>query len=538
MNGRPPAGAASDAMVCLAFAAVPLAVWPQLPDPYTTAKWYALHVLAAAWLVVEVWACGSRGWPRFVRENPAAVAALSALAAWSALRGGLAWGRSPATDRVACAVLVLCAAWHFARNGGRTGAVVAGTSTALLATIGLGLAQAAGVPLPPVLAAREGPAALFGNVNMAAQFVGLALVLVVPAMDARGGASRVAAFVLAASGAAYLYLLATRSVLLALAAAAAALAWSGRRRLYVAGVAAAAVVLALVWLDPGARLDPALVAQKAQSTRLRLALWEDTLTLVRHRPLGVGAGNFEHAILPFQAAGRLEPREDVAFRSPHDEYLRYLAEDGAPFVAVAAVAGALLVLRWRRAAPPPALRALVVGWGAFLAVESLFQFPLALATGALAMSATVGAAMAAGREDEPAGPRATWRLGATAVAVLLTVSSLRSARSEQLPAARPNDVAALARACALDPRNLPACVTAAWLDATSGRTEAARSRLQGMLAHAPSYPPAVKLLGEIELAGGERAAGCARLLAYDALYRGRSAAHARVVESCAPGTVR
>ena len=525
----------ADVLVFAAFAAVPLGTSAAFLDRYTTVKWYLLHLLAAAWLLAELWACGSRGWPRFVRDRWPAVAALAALAAWSTLRGGLAWGLSPAADRLACAALALCAAWYFARNGGRTAAVVAGTTVALAATMAVGFLQAAGVALPAPLAAREGPAALFGNVNMAAQFVGLALVLVIAVPGGRAWTAL--RIVLAAGGAFYLYLLSARSVLVALAAAAAALGWSTRRRVYVAAVAAAAVLLALAWLRPGGGFDPMVAAQKAQSTRLRLALWADTLTLVRDHPLGVGAGNFEHAFVPYQAAGRLEPQEEVVFRSPHDEYLRYLAEDGALFLAVALVLAVMLSRGWRRAAPPPELRALVVGWSAFLAVEAVFQFPLALAFGALATAITIGAAVAAsGNADGPVdvdGRGAIGRSAGTIVALAIVAASLRIATSERLYVAHSQDRDALGRACALDPRNLPACVTAAWREAIEGDRDAARSRLAGVLAHAPAYPPAIKLLGDIALAEGNAAEACRRLSEYDALFRGRSASHAQAAQACA-----
>ena len=532
---------AADAVLFLAFLAVPLAFSPAFADPYTTAKWYVVHAVAAAWLVLEACALGSRGWPGFVRRHPWPIAALALLGAWSVARGGILWGQALAADRAACAALALCAAWHFARNGGRTGAVVAGTGVAAAATISLGLAQASGVLLPHALAAREGPAALFGNVNMAAQYVGLALVLVLPVTVAGRARPAWNAFrvALGVAGAVYLYVLASRSVLLALAAAGIALAGLTRRRLFAGAAVAAAALLAVVWIGPARGLDPEAAARKASSVRLRLALWSDSLGLVRDHPLGVGAGDFEHAFLPYQAAGRLEPQESLVYRSPHQEYLRYLAEDGVPFVAVAALLLAMLARDWRRAPPIPApLSALVAGWGAFLAVESLFQFPLALAFGGMAAAVTVGAALAAVDGAPPGdGLRLPWVAGALAAAALILAASARVAASERVLVAAPDDGAALARACALDPRNLLACVTAAWVEEREGDRPRARARLAAVLDRAPSYPPALKLLGEIALAAGDHAEACRRLSQYDALFRGKSRAHGAAVRACAEGTL-
>ncbi len=89
------------------------------------------------------------------------------------------------------------------------------------------------------------------------------------------------------------------------------------------------------------------------------------------------------------------------------------------------------------------------------------------------------------------------------------------------------------RACALDPRNLPACVTAAWLELREGDAPAAKDRLAAVLAGAPHYPPALKLLGEIAAMEGDHAEACRRLGAYDALFRGRSSVHASATQACA-----
>lgn len=530
-----------DGLVAAAMVAVPLASSSAFADQYTTVKWYLVHVLAAAWLLVEVWVCRSAGWPAFVRERPFAVAAFAVLAAWSGLRGGPERALAPLADRVACAALALCASWSFARNGGRTFAIAAGLSMSAAITIAVGLAQASGHSLPAALTAAEGPAALFGNVNMAAQFLGLALLLVLSTPAERDGPRRVAWNVvrvaLAVSGAVYLYVLSSRSVLLALAVAAVCVAWGTRRRLLaLAGGAAAVAILVLVWMQPWARLDPALAARKASSIELRLALWADTLGMIRDHPLGVGTGNFEHAFLPYQARGRLPPQEALVFRGPHNEYLRLLAEDGVLFCAVAAALAALLAARWRRSpAGSPGLRTLVVAWGSFLAVEAAFQFPLALAFGALAASMTVGAALAGVETGPPAArtSRGPWIAGGTLVSIALLAASLRVARSEYLYVNAADDVAAQRRACALDPRNLPACVTAAWLEVREGDAPGAKARLAAVLAGAPHYPPALKLLGEIAALEGDHAEACRRLTEYDALFRGRSSVHASAEQACA-----
>ena len=530
----------ADGVVAALMVAVPLAASSAFADQYTTVKWYLVHVLAAAWLLVEVWVCHSAGWPAFVRDRRFAVLAFAALAAWSALRGGPERALAPLVDRGACVVLALCSSWYFARNGGRTFAMAAGLSISAGITVVVGLAQAGGRSLPAALTASEGPAALFGNVNMAAQFVGLALLLVLSTPADRDGSRAVAwnavRVALGVSGAVYLYLLSSRSVLLALAAAAVCVAWRSQKRFLemAAGVSAVAL-LVLVWGQPWARLDPALAERKASSIAARLSVWADTVSMIRDHPLGVGTASFEDAFLPYQARGRMQPQESLVFRGPHNEYLRFLAEDGALFCAAAAVLAALLAARWRRSpARSPGLRTLVVAWGSFLAVESAFQFPLALAFGALAASITVGATLAAVEAGSPArASRLAWVAGGTLASVMLLAVSLRVATSEYLYVKAPDDVRCQRRACALDPGNRPACVTAAWLEVREGDAPGAKARLAAVLAGAPHYPPALKLLGEIAAMEGDPAEACRRLRAYDALFRGRSSVHASANLACA-----
>lgn len=532
---------AADTLVVAALIAVPLATSSAFVDQYTTVKWYLLHGIAAAWLLVEIWLCGSRGWPSLVRERPSVFVALAVVAAWSGLRSGPERALAPMVDRVASVVLCLCASWWFARNRGRTMAMAAALAASAAATIALGLLQAGGFAVPASLAATEGPAALFGNVNMAAQFVGLALLVVsATPLAAPGRAARVAwnavRVLVGLAGAIYLYGLSTRSVVLAVAVAAAALAWGTRRRfLPLLAAVTAGSVLALIWRQPWARLDPEVTLRKASSIEVRLAVWRNTLSMVRDHPLGVGTANFEHVFPPYHARGPLPPWEALVFRGPHNEYLRYLAEDGPLFCAIAIVIVAMLVARWRHAPDAASLRIVVVGWGAFLAVESLFQFPLALAFGALAAAMVLGAMLAVPGVGSPPAPSRgwPWRAGGTLAAIALVAASARVARSESLHVKRPDDLSAQRRACALDRRNLPACVTAAWLEVRAGDMAAARRDLSSVLAATPHYAPALKLKGEIEALEGNDAEACRLLGAYDALYRGESSVRESAAEACA-----
>ena len=290
---------------------------------------------------------------------------------------------------------------------------------------------------------------------------------------------------------------------------------------------------------------------KRASAEWRLAVWSDTLGLIRDHPAGVGAGNFEQAFIPYALAGRSKPGEATVFRSPHNEYLRLVAEEG---IAGALLLLALLVVLARELHRSPAIArwrsepgVLIASSGAFLVVEAFFQFPFELAFPSLLSAVLLGLALAC--TEAPTDPASTslsepsrpgLRRAGDAASMLLAlgigVGLVRVVVAERLEASSGRDAVALERACALDPRRLEACVEAAWLRSRAGEHVAARQALNAVLRRSPYYFPAIKLLGEDLLSGGERAAGCRHLRRYDEMFGGRSSAHERVRESCSPET--
>jgi O-antigen ligase len=541
---------AAEACALGLFACVPLAAFPGLAEAFTPAKWAVLAALAAAWLLVELWLCGSRGWPAFVRERWPAVLLAGGLVASSSLRSGVAWGLPALADRLTFLSLTLAAFWTFRRNGGSTRSIVLGAGVAAGLVAAWGLAQALGLDPLPHLAGGDPLSASFGNVNLAAQFLGLA-VLLLRAGD--GGSGRglfvrqaivVAAFVL-------LYFLACRSVFLGLAAGLAVLVANGR--VGAASVAkrfavAALLVLALLLFGPPDLRHPLkarVLAEKGWSTEMRLEVWSGTSSLIRDHPLGVGSSSFGDAFIPYQLGVRTIPGETLLFRTPHNEVLRVLAEEGLVFGAVAAFLLASLVRRlWagRRSGEGSEGRALLGAGGAFLAVEALFQFPFGTPFGCLAAAVLLGLALAA---LEPLPPAATagdgrrdrwpWRIGGTLVAATVLVVGARVAASELLFARRGGDAAALERACGLNPRHLPACVTAAWRRANAGERREAERLLHETLARSPYYHPAIRVRADLAFATGDRETGCFYLWIYDQLFRGRTAAHVEVERRCGRG---
>jgi hypothetical protein len=543
---------AANAIVFLVFAAIPLVASTAFWDQFASVKWYVLQALALAWFLVELLFCGSRGWPSALRRAWLPCLALFALPLPGAMRLGLDWAAPPLAERLTLAGLALTAFWYFRRNGRDLGSVRAGLFVGTASTCLWGIAQALGVEPWPALTAGDQRSALFGNVNMAAEFLGFAalalLVIDAPPLARRAKLVREAVLAYAF---AELFFLASRSAFLALGVALAALMALGRltpRRLaslLLAAWTAAAVTLWVAGLVAGpstARVEHLLRADVQQHKRdgasLRFAAWDSTIALIRDHPLGLGLGNFPDMFIPYQHEGSPRPSETLYFRSPHNEALRLVADGGvfALPLALALVAGLGLGL-WRspvvaRGRSEPG--ALLVAGLAFYLVEAAFQFPLDVAMGALAIAVLLGLAAACLEPDEPSPAvprgepmlvRTAWIVSGLVLASLVGLAAFRVARSEWLFVNASSDLGAQEEACRQNPRNLPACVTAAWLEGRAEEPKVAQATLTRVLERSPYYFPAIKLLGEQALVRGERESGCRYLWIYDELFRRQSSVH-------------
>ncbi len=514
-----------------------------------------------AWFLVELLLCGSRGWPWALRRAWLPSLALFVLPLPGALRLGLDWAAPPLAERFTAAGLSLSAFWYFRRNGRDLGAVRSGLLVATSLTCVWGMAQAIGVQPWPAFTAGDQRSALFGNVNMAAEFLGLAalalLVIDAPPLAPR---RRLARETVLAYAFALLFFLASRSAFLGLGVACVALLAVGRltlRRLASLLLAAAfggAIVLwvgARVAAPGGTGVEHLLLGEvqqhKRDSSSLRFAAWDSTMALIRDHPLGLGLGNFPDAFIPYQLEGAPRPSEALYFRSPHNEALRLVADGGVFALLLALALGAALGRAlWRS---PVVARgrteagALLIAGLAFYLVEACFQFPLDVAMGALAIATLLGLAAACLEPEAPETPptrrgarliRAAWVASGLLGASLVGVAAWRVARSEWLYVKAPKELGAQTEACRRNPRNLPACVTAAWLQGRSGEHARARATLTRVLDRSPYYFPAIKLLGEQALARGERESGCRYLWIYDELFRRQSSVHHLLGHYCEP----
>ncbi len=168
----------------------------------------------------------------------------------------------------------------------------------------------------------------------------------------------------------------------------------GGRRAGVLAAAALAAALLAAWLGP----EPVMSRFRSASADAggRLALWQESIALVRARPLlGAGWGAFPLLYTQVQAT-----ELDLAVDHAHNDYLELATEFGIPgaMLLVALALGLMLraVRHARRGRPSPLVyQAMGAAGGiAALGVHSLADFNLRLPANALVFATLLGIAYA------------------------------------------------------------------------------------------------------------------------------------------------
>jgi O-antigen ligase len=520
----------------------PLAFGRGLYDPSELVQ--RAFVGCGALLLVTLWLLGRdavRIVPRRSLDAP-----VLALVAWSA--ASLLWSANryqafTSCSRWAAAGLVYLLVSRRMTEPAAVRLVLLGPAAAAGAASALGLAQALldFAWVPQVVA----PAATFANKNLAAQFVVIALpVAAALFVSARSRIADWSLAVVLALGGAYLVHATTRSAWLAAAMAAgscllAATPHAGpllrRLRGGAKPLAAASGLLLMLSLSTGRESPPApvpggavaaseaMASRGAESVRIRLLVWRDTLVMIGRAPwLGVGAGN--HGVKYALFAAPDDPLDARLLpEAVHNDYLQLAAELGIVGI------GLLLWLARRTlhalraaaaSAAPDDRRILALGIFASLvalATEACFSFPLQRAIPPLLAGAWLGVLAsweprAAARSAELA---AGWRkaagllAGAATVAALAFCGRLLGADAhvyDMVRAERQRDWPAVVRhaeaAVSKDPFRTAPLFGKATAELRLGDPGAAAASLERLLRSEPHYVNAIGNLGAAYLALG------------------------------------
>jgi O-antigen ligase len=449
------------------------------------------------------------------------------------------------------------------------------TLTIAAATVSLiGLLQHVG-RLPLAIPIISVPGSTFGNRNLAAEVIALALPFgLAAAAGAERRDGRIAMFVALLLELVYLAVTRARGAWAGAACGLVVTLWLSRatwsRR--SAGIALGTVLVAVAAAVVPGHFNPRDAGDAkrysglvevleggldARSTALktRLGLWRRTLTMIGERPLlGVGPGNWPR-IFPrlaeprASADGVLSP--SLAPRQAHEDYLERAAETGIPGLLALAFLGAAIVLAVRarlksRPEEVPVTAAAAGSWAA-LSVLCLASFPFEM-PGTLALS---GIALGLLARDTVPGVRAK---GAAAVGCLQIAAGLallavvlvrserslrgsywlgvaaRVARRDRGPEGAAEALESLQSSLEAAPNDFRAQLITAQTYARLGRSEESTRAAQAALALEPYSPNAYVALAVGALDGGDPAAAekyatAALYLLHDEPY----ALHARII---------
>ena len=381
-------------LIALIFFALPLMVSPWFNDMYTVVKWKAVRIFSLLALVQLLFAGKKLTLPSLGRPFAYTLIAIFALWGWEHYFHRIPLMSHVTVDRFGFLVLTL----FFYRTFSERPEVLRTVGHALMASMGIFIIAAfATKTIVPedfmTMATRKKFEFTFGNQNMAAVFFGVTFLCALRQI-----------YLSAAGRAKYLYgalsfiflvmLLKTgcRSVTMGVMAGAGYYAlmrssFKHRRTLMATLIA---VVLGALAISPSLR-------QKTFNHRAEMI--QSAVHMAKDYPLGIGRNKFNFYHLLYQSEDDVSPRaEHIVQTSPHTEPLKYLVEEGVPFVGLVLI---LLFFFWRRCGTElmQAFRThermqFAGGVLLLLGAEFFFQFPFDVAFPFLMITCVLGFVLA------------------------------------------------------------------------------------------------------------------------------------------------
>ena len=372
-------------------------VWSRsLNDNFTEAKWLVVRLTAAALLMVASTTPGSLRIPRL--RPIAALAFFSWIflsIANPVLQGTYYWPVDIWLDRVVLMTLIVVLL-QFKSAEQMLRLLRWPIAMAAVFVCLVSLAQFVQYRILEFQPSPRFFAGTFGENNMCAQFLSLALAMALPrAVETESRLWRYVSTTASTFILVFLFIHQSRSTLIGAGLTVCFLLFSSQKveRIRIVAIALGAFILSalLTAMQP----QKFQISDKSSSNSDRRELYLETFGMIQSRPMGVGTGRFEFDSIPFLQGGKFQAGEGMIYKSPHSEPLRLLAEEGViwttlgVFVVFAILQNASLIsaIRERR---PEAIQITALGFA--LAPELLFQFPFQSAV-AFFFSAVLGAAL-------------------------------------------------------------------------------------------------------------------------------------------------
>jgi O-antigen ligase len=340
-----------------------------------------------------------------------------------------------------------------------------------------------------------------GHTNNAAQWSAALLCLVIPFVGTvRNLNVKRLAWVVVFLSLVYIFLTRCRSIWVALAIGAVWILWTNRRKIFgnkaalVFGAGFVAVIAAVVIL-----FGENFLGGKGSIEGYRSMMWQATFRMILDRPLGFGPDRFEFAHLPYIFGSPFLEYGYLA-RSPHNEFLRYIVEDGVIVAALMFTLVTTFMVRFFKYARIESTerKAVSLLFILFL-VESLFQFPFQNAQTVFLFALFAAYIVVKGHERVKVSLSAMYPfLGIALLCFTFVFARVAYSRFNE----NSFDYEAVTRACEWYPSNWRACFRKGRIEKDRNEFDKARTTLLSLLEIEPNNYTALLNLAAVAYMSG------------------------------------
>lgn len=375
----------------------------------------------------------------------------------------------------------------------------------------------------------------FGNINMSAEFVGISLILLV---SGRSYFPRCGGLIdgLMCLSIIYCYYASSRSIVIGIIFSLAILIFlkinSLKHILKIILISGLLIVFIDIMQNCFLEVHSSASVNyiKSTSTLCRWQIIKATCLMIFDHPFGVGPGNYLFSFITYMQYTLPLLNENNLAQSPHNEYLRIIAEDGIPFTIIL-----LFTLCIYFHAKKDIFKSVIanhptiIGFFCFLAVQAAFQFPLINGFPFLMTTCFVGYTLFVFNKDQVVEfSRGKWWALTAIVGLMLIGGILSEAISYRyFYSASMNQVA-----YALNGANSQASIQAAKADMAMGKFIPAHQILDEELKVHPSNFMALSVKAHLEAMTGNTQKSCAILKQIDAFFLGTSIHHSYILHNC------
>jgi hypothetical protein len=266
----------------------------------------------------------------------------------------------------------------------------------------------------------------------------------------------------------------------------------------------------------------------------RWLLYMDTLEMFFKNPLGVGLGQYEFASLPY--LGNLFPQlnEYMLFRSPHDEFLYYLVEDGIIFSALLfAIFVFFFYFYWKNIKEVFYLQPVFSYYFIILFVQALFQFPLIEPLPYFMTTLMIGYFLASLNHETIMIPlKSELKTVLFSINLIFLLLIIIFFTSNYISYNYPKDKNLNELACTYGSRNWIACLNVSSIALKEKDYDTAENFARQTLLWQPLNFQGLKMLGYAYLYQGNRQKACVLFKKYDMFFQNQSTLHKFIHNVC------